>query len=688
MKLNYSYAYDSNNFLHSLTDHIADQVTVYTYDTYGNPDRTYTYDSETYKNLYEVNVAVSPTENRMEFVLERLDYTHTAGFGTAETTYDYVYSYATGKLNRVQIGGSKLWGYLTPTYDNFGRTTSHVADLQLSGATTFYSKVDYEYITVDNLETYRVSYMANTIGKTLSTAHVNAYWYEYDDLGNITKILNDNATTLYQYEYDNLGQLVREDNYDKGYSYTYTYDDAGNILSKKTYAFSTGTLGAVISTKNYTYGDSSWGDLLTGYWNEGIGYDGIGNPIVIGTRDSSNTYWNCGVELDWDGRQLKSYQYFLANEDERYYENSFFYQYNADGIRTSKTVDGIEHKYYLNGSQILAETWKQGSTEHLVVFVYDENGSPIALKYRTNAYAENTFDFFFYEKNLQGDIIGIFNTNGRRVGWYIYDAWGVCSTYVASSTSSLEQSIVRSYNPYRYRGYYYDTETQLYYLQSRYYDPAWGRFLNADGIIGSGKELLSYNMFTYCNNSPITYIDPKGDIPWLAILAVVSIVALPALLGGCESQPEPSNEPTSDTTDQDNSWAETDPFLSKGRHETFEEALDTASNSLQDYANNHPEEVGYCIYELHGGYYVSLPQSGLSATETSVYIDITNVPEGATVVATAHSHPWHNESILYQSSEHSTVTKTQIPSFVVDVCGCIYALYPTASNYMDYVKIR
>ena len=533
MKLNYSYAYDSNNFLHSLTDHIADQVTVYTYDTYGNPDRTYTYDSETYKNLYEVNVAVSPTENRMEFVLERLDYTHTAGFGTVETTYDYVYSYATGKLNRVQIGGSKLWGYLTPTYDNFGRTTSHVADLQLSGSTTFYSKVDYEYEqTWDDTETYRVSYMANTIGKTLSTAHVNAYCYEYDDLGNITRILNDNATTLYQYTYDDLGQLVREDNYDKGYSYTYTYDFAGNLLSKKTYAFSTGTLGAVISTRNFTYGDSGWGDLLTHDGYEGIGYDGIGNPIVIGTRDSTNSYWNCGVELDWDGRQLKSYQYFLADEDERYYENSFFYQYNADGIRTSKTVDGIEHKYYLNGSQILAETWKQGSTEHLVIFVYDENGSPIALKYRTNAYAENTFDFFFYEKNLQGDIIGIFNTNGRRVGWYIYDAWGVCSTYVASSTSSLEQSIVRSYNPYRYRGYYYDTETQLYYLQSRYYNPAWGRFLNADDstLLEEYTDFVDFNLFSYCLNDPINRIDTMGYWSWKNILQetlmVTSIVAI------------------------------------------------------------------------------------------------------------------------------------------------------------------
>lgn len=215
--------------------------------------------------------------------------------------------------------------------------------------------------------------------------------------------------------------------------------------------------------------------------------------------------------MEWSGRQLTSYNTtFMYDEGEMLYCGSLItFEYNADGIRTSKTVDGIEHKYYLNGSQILAETWTQNGVEHLLIFVYDENGSPIALKYRTNAYAENTFDFFFYEKNLQGDIIGIFNTNGRRVGWYIYDAWGTCSTYVASSTSSLEQSIVRSYNPYRYRGYYYDTETQLYYLQSRYYNPTWGRFLNADGIIGSGG-ILGYNMFAYCNNNPVMLVDFYG----------------------------------------------------------------------------------------------------------------------------------------------------------------------------------
>ena len=261
---------------------------------------------------------------------------------------------------------------------------------------------------------------------------------------------------------------------------------------------------------------------MTNYYGDEIVYDTIGNPIRIGMYDSDFDIWYAGYELEWNGRQLTSYRDFME-DDGIFYGSTYTYQYNADGIRTSKTVNGIEHKYYLNGSQILAETWKQGNVEHLLIFVYDENGSPIALKYRTNAYAENTFDFFFYEKNLQGDIIGIFNTNGRRVGWYIYDAWGVCSTYVASITSSLEQSIVRSYNPYRYRGYYYDTETQLYYLQSRYYNPVWGRFLNADGITtlsASPSNLTDKNLYAYCDNNPVTREDGDGEF-WNIIAGAV-----------------------------------------------------------------------------------------------------------------------------------------------------------------------
>ena len=129
------------------------------------------------------------------------------------------------------------------------------------------------------------------------------------------------------------------------------------------------------------------------------------------------------------------------------------FTYNADGIRTSKTVDGVKHEYLLNGSQILGERWTIEGVKYTLIYLYDENGSPMGLKYRTNAYAANEYDYFFFEKNLQGDIVAVYNASGTKIGGYIYDAWGVCTTSVTSGNTTLENSIVQSYNPFRYYGY-------------------------------------------------------------------------------------------------------------------------------------------------------------------------------------------------------------------------------------------
>ena len=270
-----------------------------------------------------------------------------------------------------------------------------------------------------------------------------------------------------------------------GYSYTYTYDNAGNILNKKRYSFTTGTLGTANYTYNYSYGDTSWGDLLTGYNNDTILYDEIGNPIKIGYYDESMDIWWYGTELTWDGRELVSYRWFeYYHETFTSYGTPVTFTYNDEGIRTSKTVDGVEHKYYLNGSQITAETWTQNGVEYLLLYVYDDAGSPIAIKYRTSNYAEGAYDVYFLEKNLQGDIIAVYNELGNKIGSYTYDAWGNF-TLAYNSTATLDRLIVGNYNPFRYRGYYYDTTTQLYYLQSRYYNAQWGRFLNADTYINA-----------------------------------------------------------------------------------------------------------------------------------------------------------------------------------------------------------
>jgi RHS repeat-associated protein len=112
---------------------------------------------------------------------------------------------------------------------------------------------------------------------------------------------------------------------------------------------------------------------------------------------------------------------------------------------------------------------------------------------------------YAYVKNLQGDVIRIINGNGATVVEYTYDAWGNILSVTGSMASTLGAT-----NPFRYRGYYYDTESGWYYLNSRYYDPQVGRFINADGIIGANGGIMGYNMFAYCNNNPVMHSDPTG----------------------------------------------------------------------------------------------------------------------------------------------------------------------------------
>ena len=197
--------------------------------------------------------------------------------------------------------------------------------------------------------------------------------------------------------------------------------------------------------------------------------------------------------------------------------------YNADGIRTSKTVNGVEHVYTLNGSQIVSEAW----LDRLLIYLYDESGSPIGMQYRTSSYAADVFDTFYFEKNLQGDIIAIYTESGRKILEYTYDAWGnhsVTWTYLTMET------LPAGTNPFRYRGYYYDTDTQLYYLQSRYYNPATGRFINADGCVNANGDLIGFNMYAYCNNNPVMYTDESGYIA-VSVLVALIVIGVSATTG-------------------------------------------------------------------------------------------------------------------------------------------------------------
>ena len=189
------------------------------------------------------------------------------------------------------------------------------------------------------------------------------------------------------------------------------------------------------------------------------------------------------------------------------------YGYDSDGKRITKTVDGTTYNYHYLGDQLVELTWG-GNKLH---FTYDSTG-PLSVNYNGTEY--------FYVKNAQGDVTGLVSTSGARVVTYTYDAWGNPLTTTGSMAATLGEQ-----NPLRYRGYVYDTETGLYYLQSRYYNPGWGRFINADSSISNvGGEVLGNNIYSYCFNNPIKLSDGSGNWPKWAT-AVLGIAAAVVAVG-------------------------------------------------------------------------------------------------------------------------------------------------------------
>ena len=164
----------------------------------------------------------------------------------------------------------------------------------------------------------------------------------------------------------------------------------------------------------------------------------------------------------------------------------------------------VTHEYLTLNGKVARETIRTNNTLTAVLdFVYDESGKPFALKYSTNG---TSFQTYYYVLNLQGDVVKLIHYipgfEYESVATYEYDAWG----NIVSSSGSLAEI-----NPLRYRGYYYDSETGFYYLQSRYYDPQNRRFINADSYASTGQGFVGTNMFAYCNNSPILFVDHDGN---------------------------------------------------------------------------------------------------------------------------------------------------------------------------------
>ena len=196
------------------------------------------------------------------------------------------------------------------------------------------------------------------------------------------------------------------------------------------------------------------------------------------------------------------------------------YEYDDTGIRTSKTVNGVKHTYTLEGSKIISESYG----DVFIVYLYNENNEPIGMLYRKSSYEKAVFDEYYFTKNLQGDIIGIYDETGEILVEYYYDAWGCL--YRQSNKSGY--SYIAEANPFRYRGYYFDVESGFYYLNGRYYDPDVKRFINCDEfsiLLTTPSALTDKNLYAYCDNNPVSISDKDGAFWHLIVGAVAGVVS-------------------------------------------------------------------------------------------------------------------------------------------------------------------
>lgn len=468
--------------------------------------------------------------------------------GTQEAKYEYTYDHEGNLIRSVDYGRNVLYRYTYKngqlvesreckfTVDNLGRIIREPAaslderynymqtedgiitpeEIRITEGNDGLGRKDYREIRLGNkLFTEKYEYHKGKVDahqfekicgepttnlvREIEYGDGETLGYEYDASGNITSVY-ENGNLTERYEYDGLGRLTRADNKAADKTEFYEYDESGNMLRKESYGYTLGIPEDVGEKKRYRY-ESGWKDCLTYYsgYGDTMTYVG-GNPTAYH-----------GYTLVWEkGRQLKS----MSKSG-----NSLSFEYNANGIRTKKTVNGVVHSYYLNGTNVLLETIENGNEVDVLEYVYDNNGEVLGIKYNGTIY--------LYVKNLQGDVIRMLDRAGKPVVRYVYNAWGKIEKILDGNGRDIsgEESHIGNKNPIRYRSYYYDTETELYYLQSRYYDPETCRFINADDVRWILGNENSYNLFSYCGNNPINNIDVLGNAFFTALAGVFSALA-------------------------------------------------------------------------------------------------------------------------------------------------------------------
>ena len=485
--LAYSYEYTDDGQVYKFTDNVLGKAMVYKYDTVGKLTNFAEYDVDDMYYEFSSEIMYSETTGKVSNINYQLNYDSTVQNTTNSVSYYYA-RHPDGKIDYVKISTKATGGketYIYDSYDRLSGKTSWMYDINDTSSTpTNEFRSEYSYTFKSNASGTQTSALIESYKSKINGNDSFVNTYTYDSNGNITKIRYNNGTEI-RYYYDDLSQLVREDNVKIGKTYLYEYDNAGNITAVKTcYLAIEGETPTVISTNTYSYSTGSWGDLLTSYKGTAITYDEIGNPV---------SYFNgSSYTFTWSGRRLVG---AVKGND------TFTFTYNEEGIRTSKTKNGVTTTYYLNGSRIMAEE----TNGNMTVYLYDDSGSPIGMQYHAATSGEYEWEVYWYEKNLAGDIVAIYTDTDVKLASYNYDAWG--NTFVTYYYGAENSKVAD--NPFTYRGYYFDKDLNLYYLGTRYYDSATKRFVNADAALY--HSMLGYNMYTYCNNNPVNCYDHEGE---------------------------------------------------------------------------------------------------------------------------------------------------------------------------------
>lgn len=415
--------------------------------------------------------------------------------GALNAGYTYNYDDETGVLTNRVINlenGTRTWTE-NFVYDNHGF-------LKENGNSSF--KTQYTYDGYDRLSTQK-RVVGSTIRQNIQYGYANTSSYQSD---RISSIYNSTTGSTQTYSYNSNGYISKYINGQNGDNYSYSYDSAGRLLSDGTYTYTYDSLNNITKktgggkTYEYTYwaGTTRIKSVIeNGVASPSFTNDSVGN-IINYKSNTQNLYWTRGNMLERGNVK--------ANK-------SFTYKYGADDLRYSKTVNGVETLYYWDADLLMGE--KTGS--NYTQYIYDMSG--IAGMIYNGAY-------YYFEKNLFGDVLNAYNSAGTVVASFKYDSYG----NIISATGSMVDKV-----NFRYRGYYYDDETGFYYLQSRYYDPSICRFISADnwGMVSTFAQIPGeLNLYVYCNNNPIMYSDRSGHMPeWITGIGRI-ITGIGAVVAG------------------------------------------------------------------------------------------------------------------------------------------------------------